>query len=166
VQGVVVASLFFTVMLSQVGAAIGLLGKGTAALTNAAQSASENPQVNAAVEDALGDLHLKSPPETVATGVLSRLIRGNEDSALNYLAYQSGISRQEAKTRLERLREDLKAAAAKAADGARSVGWLSFGLLLFGSLSGLLGGGFGAQLNLRKPIDELDRKAIHSPSHA
>ena len=102
----------------------------------------------------------------MASGVLSRLIRGNEDSALNYLAVQSGVSKQEAQARLERLKAELQAGAQKAADAAKTVGWLSFGLLLFGSISALLGGGLGTQVHSHKHVEVINRKTINEPSHA
>ncbi len=85
---------------------------------------------------------LKSTPEVVATGVASRLLRRNEQSAVNYLAAQAGIS------------------------SAEAAGWIAFGILFLGSISAMLGGAFGAQLNMRKPVDSLDRKAMRKPSHA
>lgn len=174
VQGVVVAALFFTLMVSQLGAAIGMLGRGASALTGAAagaaKSAAENPQVTAVVEDALGDMNLKSSPQVVATGVASRLLRGNEQSAINYLAAQAGISRTEANTRFIQLKEQVQTTAAtigqKTAEAAKAAGWIAFGILFLGSISAMLGGAFGAQLNMRKPMDTLDRKAIRKPSHA
>ncbi|MBC7740563.1 MAG: hypothetical protein H7061_00090 [Bdellovibrionaceae bacterium] len=116
--------------------ALGAVGGGVSSLAstvgggalNAAQSAANNPQIAGVVEDALGDLNLKSYPETVATGFLSRLARGNDEAAANYLA-------------------------------AQTAGWITFALLALGTISAMLGGAFGAQLNLRPPVDTADRKA-------
>ncbi len=174
IQGVVVAALFFTLMVSQLGAAIGMIGRGASALTGAAagaaKSASENPQVAAVVEDALGEMNLKSPPETVAAGVVSRLLRGDEQSAINYLSAQSGLSKAEANTRYLQFKQQVQTTAAtigqKTAEAAKTAGWMTFGILFLGSISALLGGAFGAQLNMRKPVDSLDRKAMRKPSHA
>ncbi len=167
-QGVVITALFFAFVLSQVGSAIGTLGRGignaAGALGGAAGDLSQNAQVQDLVDDAIGDLNLKSSPEVVAKGVASRLIRGNPDSAVNYLSRQAGISPNEARTRLDSLRQDvdrtLTDAGMRAANVIQAAGWTLFGALVLGMLAGAFGGGLGAQANLRHPLDRSDRKAI------
>ncbi len=167
-QGVVVTAVFFAFMLSQVGSAIGLVGRGlgstVGAVGGAAGDLSKNPQVQDLVDQAIGDLNLRSSPETVAQGVASRLIRGDDESAVNYLARQARISPEEARMRLQSLRQDVTQAVTQAGVGAanamQAVGWTLFGALVLGMLAGAFGGGAGAAANIRSPLDRLDQKAL------
>ncbi|MBX3022471.1 MAG: hypothetical protein KF799_12430 [Bdellovibrionales bacterium] len=168
VQGAVITALFFTLMTTQAGIALGTISSGLGAirdtLSGAAWQMGNNPRLTAIVDDALGDMDLKSSPETVGSGVLSRLMRGDTDSAITYLANQSGLTRAEAEVRYQQLSGQVQAAAAeigqRTATAARTIGWTAFGLMVFGTLFAILGGTMGAQLNIRKPISELDRKAL------
>lgn len=167
-QGLVIASLFFGLMLYQMAMAIGWLGQtavgvGQAAVTGA-QRAAEIPAVNAAIEGAIGDLNLKSDPQTVATGLASRLIRGDVDSAKTYLAYQAGISQAEADRRIATLRERVDQAMVQAretaARGLQAAGWTIFLTLLVGGAAAISGGALGSMANVRKPLEEVERAAV------
>lgn len=174
IQGGVVAALFFTLMVTQTGMAIGAVGSGLSstlggvknALGGIASQAADSPRLNGIVEDALGDLQLRSSVEQVSTGVLSRILRGDTNSAVNYLSNQAGISREEAQAKFDDVSGRVKAAAAnlgqRAADSARTLGWAAFATMLFGTFAAMLGGAVGAQLNIRKPIDSLDRRALRT----
>lgn len=170
VQGVVVSALFFTLMVTQAGVVLGALSSGFGAVkdmvSGTAAQAANSPRLTGIAEDALGDLDLKSPPETVSAGILSRLMRGDTDSAINYLSYQSGLTREEAQQRFDNLSNKVKATATdmanRSADAARATGWMAFALMLLGSVSAMLGGAVGAQLNLRKPLGKMDRRALRT----
>jgi hypothetical protein len=168
VQGFVVAALFFAFMISQVGALVGSVGSGLGNVIgsagSAASSASNNPQVQAVIQDRLGDLNLKSPPDQVAQGLGSRLVRGDTIGARNYLASQAGISRAEADRRINQFKTDFQAkmkdvgtAAAKAVSIA---GWTLFGVFTLGTLFSVLGGAAGASRNLSVPVSDSDRRKV------
>lgn len=164
VQGGVVASLFFLFMMSQVGVAMGLFSQGLAGAGIGARDLARDPAIIGLVEDSIGDLNFRSAPEHVAAGVSTRLLRGDMDSATTFLASQSGISREEALGRLQMLTLEFQAmmneAGQRAASVARNVGWTAFGSMLLGAICAMLGGALGAQLNLRKPVDRMDRSAL------
>lgn len=167
-QGLVIAALFLGFFLYQTIAAIGtagsaagsLLGKSGSAIASGASRASENPAVSGAVrdmaEDALGDLNLSSPPQTVAQGLGTRLFRGDTEGAKNYLARQAGITPTEADARIAQMKgqvdkivSDTKEATSTA---LKSTGWSLFLLVLLGAISAVAGGALGSVANFRKPL--------------
>jgi hypothetical protein len=168
VQGAVITALFFGFMLSQVGSLIGLAGKGVGSVVGAvsdnAGDIADNPQVQATVDDALGDLNLRSDPRTVAQGVGSRLLRGDSQGAKTYLAREAGISPADADQRINSASQKVQAyatqAAGKAAQGAKIAGWSLFGALVLGTLVSMFGGGLGAGVNLRAPLSRSDSRSI------
>ncbi|MEW6055301.1 MAG: hypothetical protein AB1540_01695 [Bdellovibrionota bacterium] len=168
VQGLVISSLFFAFLLSQVGAGIGGLGRGVGstigALGGAAGDLSKNPQVQDTIERSLGDLNLKSPPDQVIQGVATRLLRGDETGARDYLARQAGLSPTEAQQRIDTFKNDFQNTAkdvgATAARVVSVAGWTLFGSLLLGSLFAALGGGAGARRNLNRPLGQKDEEVI------
>ena len=173
-QGLVITALFFVFVFSQVGSAVGLLGKGVgstvSAIGNATTDISQNPQVQDLTDQALGNLHLKSPPEVVAKGVVMRVVQGDADGAKNYLAGQAGITPAQANDLIERLKPQveqvLRNLGAGAAKAASAVGWAIFFSIVLGSIGGSLGGSFGAALNLRKPVSSADERAASGPRAA
>lgn len=179
-QGLVIASLFLGLFLWQTLAMIGAAGsavgnivsKTGSVVASGAQTASNSPAisntVNNITESALGDLNLKSDPTVVAQGVATRLIRGDADSAKNYLAYQSGITPAEADRRIASMRikvdkaiDDAKIATATA---LKSTGWSLFSLVVLGALAAVGGGAVGSMANFRKPLIIEDTQ--FSPRHA
>ncbi|MFL5815800.1 MAG: hypothetical protein ACJ763_19685 [Bdellovibrionia bacterium] len=168
VQGMVVAALFFAFMISQVGALVGSVGSGLGNVIGsagtAASNASSNPQVQAVIQERLGDLNLKSPPDQVAQGLATRLVRGDAIGARNYLASQAGISRAEADRRINQFKtdfqnkmQDVGTAAAKAVSIA---GWTLFGVFALGTGFSVLGGSVGAKRNLSVPVSDADRRRM------
>lgn len=161
VQGIVVAGLFFALMFSQAGAVLGSIGNGLGSVASgvargvgsAAAGVVQSDEAQSLIGDAIGDLNLKSPPETVARGVAARLIRGRDDAALTYLSRQANITRAEAQARIETVKAQFDQVITQAGDAAaRAVelaGWTLFGALFFGSLCALAGGGWGAGMSLR-----------------
>ena len=116
------------------------------------------------VEDTLGNAALKSPPSVVVSGLVQRLMRGDTNSAKNYLAAQAGMTPAEAQAKIDTLNANFKATmtdlADKASEAASSVGWASFVTILLGTIASMLGGGTGAMVNMRKPLDKVDEKAL------
>lgn len=168
VQGAVITALFFGLMLSQVGAAIGMVGRGVGQVAGSAGSAvgdlSQNPQVRDTVNRALGDLNLQSPPEQVAQNLGVMLLRGETEQARNYLAQQAGISPQEADQKLQQVQAEVEQIAEdvgnQAAQVVKAAGWALFFSLVLGTIAGVLGGGIGAAANLKRPIGKADEKAF------
>lgn len=180
-QGLVIAALFIgfflyqsMMMIGTAGQAAGnIIGKTGSAISSGAQQASQSPMitntVNNIVEDSLGGLNLRSDPQTVATGVGARLMRGDVESAKNYLSVQTGISPEEADQRIAALRTRVDDAVNRAKDGAatalQSTGWTLFLLVVLGSLSAVAGGALGSVANFRKPLAAFDyfgRNEVHA----
>ena len=167
-QGLVIAALFLGLFLYQTLASIGAIGSAAGSLVGNSASligqgvsqAANNPTVtntvNNMAENALGDLNLKSDPQTVAKGLSTRLIQGDAEGAKNYLATQAGITPTEADVRIAQLKaqvdktlDDVKAATATA---LRSAGWTLFLLVALGALSAIGGGALGSVANFRRPL--------------
>lgn len=163
-QGAVIAALFFGFFLYQTFTAIGFLGKATGAAvggTVAAASvgvsqASDNPTVNNIIENAMGDLNLKSDPKTVVSGVANRLLRGDTTGAKNYLASQAGITPTEADRRIADLRAQVDQAMMQARDATakalQATGWSLFATMVLGALAAMGGGALGSSANLHRPL--------------
>jgi hypothetical protein len=168
VQGFVVAALFFAFMISQVGAVVGAVGSGLGTVIGSAgtvaSSAANNPQVQGVIQDRLGDLNLKSPPDQVAQGLATRLIRGDTLGARNYLATQAGISRAEADRRINQFKTDvqnkIKDVASTTAKAVSIAGWTLFGVFALGAFFSILGGAAGAKRNLAVPVSAADRRRV------
>src|SRR6185437_15172438 len=108
-------------------------------LAGVAGQVSSNTAVQRVVEDTLSDLRLQDRAEIVVTGVASRLMAGDQDSAATYLANKAGLSRAEAESRLQNLKVKVQAVttdfAQRSADTARVVGWTAFTTMLLGAIS-------------------------------
>lgn len=171
-QGVVIASLFFGVFLWQSLSAIGWVGQaagsavsGAATMVAAgAEQAAGSQMVRNIVEDAIGDLNLRSEPQIVISGVASRLLQGNADSAQAYLARQTGISQAEAQTRITQLQTQLTQSLAQVRQSTAQVlqatGWSLFATLLLGVAAAISGGALGSRANYRKPLSREQVDAV------
>jgi hypothetical protein len=169
-QGAVITALFFGIMVSQIGASVGIF---TRTLTNISSSAVgaavsgvvRSPRIGAIIEDNLGNnLNLKVPPGVFVNGMAQRLMRGDTDSARNYLMAQTGIPRAEAQQRIDDLNAKFKVTLAdigqKTSEAASRLGWAAFVTIVLGAIASMLGGGTGAMVNLRKPLDRVDERAM------
>lgn len=171
-QGLVIASLFFVIMMTQFGIMIGLLGGGINSALSSLGSTTVNSTVGREiVEDAIGDLNLKAPVTEVVAGFGSRLMRGDENSAVTYLAQKAGISAEEARARMEtfkaRFNTTLEEAGQMAAKALRTAGWTLFFSILLGSAAAVAGGGLAANYNLRMPLSKADNMALrHARTHS
>jgi hypothetical protein len=170
VQGAVIAALFFTLMLAEMGMALGMVGRGVGALGGAAGNLADNPRITQIVEDSMGDLSFRMPPREVVAGFTSRLLRGDQDSAVAYLSAQTGIPRDAAMARYQDLHARLQTLVTQigrdSAQAAQAAGWTAFGTLLLGAIFAMIGGLAGAQMNLRKPVDRLDANLRAAPRPA
>ncbi len=160
VQGVVIAALFFAVMLFQVGATIGSIGRGIGStvgtLGGAAGDVSKNPKVQETIRNALGGLNLKSSPETVAQVLATRLLNGDQAGARDYLASQTGLSRVQADQKIQTFKTDLqntlKNIGGTTAQVVSIASWTLFGSLILGSIASMLGGASGASVNISRTL--------------
>jgi hypothetical protein len=170
IQGVVISALFFGLLVTQAGAAMGMFSSGLGAMKDiaagSAQSLMSNSDLTETIEDNLGGMELRSDVKTVASGLFSRLARGDSDAAIAYLAAQTGLSRPQAQARFEIIQDKVLTAAAdfgrQAASVARSIASFFCAAMILGTLSAMFGGALGAQFNIRKPVDKLDRSALRS----
>lgn len=163
-QGLVIAGLFFALFLWQatevVGWATRLAGSAvattTAAASGGAAALSQSEIARTAIDDAVGDLELRSSPETVISGVATRLIRGDAQSAKVYLARQANISPAEADRRINEANAQVAAAGRQVREGAakalQATGWSLFVGMLLGAAAAIGGGAVGSRLNERKPL--------------
>ena len=163
-----IAALFLGFFFYQIISAIGFAGQATGSIiaktTGVAGSGVEkmanNPQVGSVIENALGDLNLRSEPKQVASEVATRLIRGDGEGAKNYLARQAGITPGEADQRIAQLRlqvdESINKIKAATATALESTGWTIFLLVILGALASVLGGSLGSVINFRKPLAKRD----------
>lgn len=166
IEGLVIASLFFVVVLTSLGAGLTAVGRGAGSLAGSVAGGAANvagsPQVQSVVSGTLENLNLRSDPSTVAQGVATRLVRGDENGAVSYLAGQAGISQSEARQRLEGIKNQVASTAQSigqgAAQAAMVTGWVLFGMILLGSAASLFGGVLGARRNIKHPVTERDRK--------
>lgn len=164
-QGLLVGALFIIFVLWQTMASVSTMGKITGAALGATATvagagvaaASQNPVVENIVEDNLGELKLKSSPETVVRGVASRLARGDQESAKNYLAYQAGITPQEAdqkiaaaKAKIDEMMTETRKATATA---LKAIGWSLFVSIVLATIAAVLGGMLAALCNEKRTID-------------
>jgi hypothetical protein len=155
IQGLVIASLFFLFLFSQVGGAVAVLGRGLGGtvglLGGAVGDLADNPEVRDTVENALGSQgKLRAPMRVVASGLASRLLRGDTKGARDYLALQTGVTPAEADQRIVQIQRDLtrklKGLGTTTAKAISVTGWSLFSLLVLGSIFAALGGRAGAPL--------------------
>jgi len=172
-QGILIASLFLGFFLYQTISAIGstgrfagnLFSKSASLIGSGVERASESSMisnsVNEIMEDQLSALNLKSDPKAVASGLIRRIVRGDNEGAKNYLSYQSGISREEASVQIGQWKSQADAYADRAKEMAanvmQSTGWSLFTMVVFSILAGIAGGSLGSRSNSHHPII---RKAV------
>lgn len=174
-QSMVIAALFFGLMIIQLTSLMGFAGQAAAAIfrgsTSSLYAATQNQATSTFVEDTVGDLlrglDLKSPPREVAQGVASRLLVGDLDSLRSYVSREANVSEEEVRARIEeagaQVRSYLSETYETAARALAGAGLALFILLVIGTLGSILGGWLGAHRNVRKPID-YDEIAHVSPS--
>lgn len=164
-QGLVLGSLVVMLVLWQTAAAVGMIGKAAAQATGAAAvaagatagAAAQNPIVQDMIEDNLGDAKLKSDASVVVRGVTSRLVRGDQEGAKNYLAAQAGMTPEEANTRIAAMKSKADELMVKARDASattlKTTGWSIFLLITLSAIASVLGGLLASQVNLRGTLD-------------
>lgn len=173
VQGIVIASLFFSLVLYQMGTTLGWVGSRIgSAIGNVGEMATramDNPEVQAAGRDLLSNLNLQVPPEQVIRGVVTRLVQGDTAGARDYLARQANVPPEEAQRRIDQAMtvvsqqaEEITEAASRTVAG---LGWGLFALLLLGSAAAALGGGMGSRENHRHPLTREEGEFLDLTAH-
>lgn len=163
----------FTLAGSLGAAAAKTLGAGAAVMGAGAAAAAESPMVRDVIEDQMAGMNLKSQPGVVIQGVASRLLRGQQDSAKNYLADQAGLTPEQADEQIIILQGQIDAAAAQARQAAsaalRATGWSLTLVVLLSLIGSVLGGLFGATLNTRMWSKQASAGSVRSagtrPAH-
>ena len=167
-QGLIVGAVFLLFVMFQITSVIGAISKvagqtiGVAAVAvgSAASVAGENPAVQDIIQDNIGDLKLKSDITTVSKGVASRLLRGEEQSAKSYLAYQAGIPVSEVDQKINTAKAKMDEAAAKLRESTASVmkatGWSLFVMMVLGMMASGLGGLLATKCNEKYTLDTHD----------
>lgn len=178
-QGTLVGSLLLLLVLCQGVSAVGTMVKATGSLVGGvaagaaagAGAAAADPMVVDFFEDAAGDLKLRAEPGVVAKGVASRLLRGDTESAKNYLAYQAGITPEQADQRIAQAKAKADEALTKAREAAaaalKTAGWTIFLLIVLGLSAAAMGGLLATKTNERYFLDTsheevLRMRALHS----
>lgn len=175
-HGFVVASAFFIVLTIVATSAIGSLTMGfgqiVSGMGQGAASIGENPRVQDAINQAMGNSTLKSDPKVVAEGLAVRLLQGDTQSAKSYYAYQSGLSEAEVSARVDQLKAQFDATAKevgdKAAKAVAATGLSIFVLFVVGVVSALFGGRVAAHSNVERPltVHEDYTSTSHAPMFA
>jgi hypothetical protein len=159
-QGLVIASVFFLFMALNLGITIGATSRGVGnvigAVGGGVADLSKNQQVQQIADQLIVDRNLKSEPEVVVAGIVSRIAQGNTEGAKSYLANQAGMTRAEADQRINQVSAQLNTALKDAGVAAGRVvsgmGWTFFAIILFGTLCACLGGALGSRANFRHPL--------------
>ncbi|WP_413581410.1 hypothetical protein [Bdellovibrio sp. HCB288] len=162
-QGLLVGGLCTLVIACNAMASVAALGKVTGAALGAATAtaggiaSSQGPLIQDIIQDALGNRKLASDPEVIVKNLSSRLIRGDQESAKNYLAAQAGVREDEANKMIavakEKVDKTLEDARKAAATTLKAVGWSSFVTIVLAMIASALGGMMGAVCNERRMID-------------
>lgn len=175
-QGLVLGSLVVLFVMWITMSAVGTIGRAAAEATGAAAvaagttagAAAQNPLVQDMVEDALGTTNLKSDPSVVVRGVSTRLVRGDQEGAKNYLAYQAGITREEADAKIAAMKtkadELMVKARTASANAMKASGWSVFLLIALSAIASVLGGLLASVVNVRGTLDS--HNEITTPKRA
>jgi hypothetical protein len=151
-QGGVITSIFYLLVLLEAGSLLGGAGRFVSSLVSGTGSAvssgvveaSMSPAVHETVEHAIEGLHLKDSTEDVVKTVGVRLFRGDVDGATTYLARQTGRSPDEVRDQVKDLESQVTAAVDRlrrqTAATVSAAGFSLFGLILVGLLSAMVGG--------------------------
>lgn len=164
-QGAVLCALFVGALLWQFATlATWVTRTAGGAATSAVQGALPAAQqaasgldigLNEIIEDNLSGVQFKGEPTTIITGVASRLVRGNTESAKAYLARNSNLSVSEVNTRIDQaqvqLRETGDRAREAAAGAMQATGWTLFATMVLGLIVSSIAGMLGTTANSAVP---------------
>lgn len=171
----VVASIFFMLMGIGATSTLGSLSTGAAKIAEnlnaGAMKVTNSTGVQDAFNRAFGGSTLKDDPSFVVSGLATRLLRGQTDSAKAFFAYETGQSEADATARFEQLQNEFMASAREAGvQTSRSIadaGWSLFVTLIVGLIAAVYGGRVGAQANASRPLVSADTEPYlaHAVGH-
>jgi hypothetical protein len=172
-HGFVIASVFFLLMLLGLGNAIGGLASGFGGIAKASGNGIADMASNANVQDifnqTFGSSSLKNDPKDVAQGLTARLLQGDTESAKNYMAYQTGLSRSDVDIKIAELKIQFDAAtksiAEKTSRAVGDTGISFFVIFLVGLIGAVVGGRVGSHSNFERPFSRSAAKvsSVFSP---
>lgn len=163
-QGAVVAALFVLICLTQTANLLGFMGEMTGkaaavAATGAGAgiaAASQNPGMQMAMEDLLGDTNIKNDPQGTIAGVTTRLVQGNTEGAKTFFARQAGITKAEADAKIAQAQakiDELKKQTREAAAATmKTTGWSVFLFCFVSALFAAIGGWMATVYNINVPF--------------
>lgn len=159
-HGLILASVFFILMVWGLGSGLSSvangLGKTVLAASNGVSNIANNPGVQDVLQRSLGNAQLKSTPKEVIEGLAVRLLQGNPESAKSYLAFQTNLSEAEVEARMASLQAEFetnaKAAGEATANGIAAAGWSLFLTFLVGIAASIVGAIVAAKMNSQMPI--------------
>jgi uncharacterized membrane protein len=163
-HGFVIAAMFVLLIMNSAATAVSFIAKSAGSIAGGAATvlgagvnvAGKSPMVQDMVDDSLAGLNLKADPQVVASGVASRLVRGDTEGAKNYLARQSGITPAEADQKIAALHAQLDQAMVKAreatATAMKGTGWGVFLLIVLGAIAAASGGVIATHFNGLSPL--------------
>jgi hypothetical protein len=159
-QGLTIAALFFTLMFVGAGQLVGAAGQGLGRAAGAvgmgATNLLSNTTVQNTVEDSLSGTTLRSPPDVVVRGLITRLLQGNPGAAKAYFAAQTGLSQGDLDARYATLetnfRNTVQNVSATIASATAKSALSVFFILVVGIVLAVLGGAAGAWANFKKPL--------------
>jgi hypothetical protein len=180
-EGAVLAALFMGLVLWQAVGLAGFITRSAGSMIGGAvqagapvvQSAGNNMDIGVSniIEDNMADVQFKTDAKTVMSGVASRMIRGNPDSAKAYLARNTNLTPAQIDAKVADLNTRLQAAAndarVAAAHAMQVSGWSLFAMLVLALIGAVFGGLFGSRVNRSVPVTESGlRTSRMKPSHA
>lgn len=179
-QGAVVAALFIGTLFYNIASLASWVASSAGSLASSAvqagapaaqqMSSQLNVGVNEIIEDNLAGVQFKGEPTTVMSGVASRLVRGNPDSAKAYLARNSNLSVSDVNTRIDQLQVQLRDAGDKAATAAagamKAAGWTLFGTMVLGLIVSVFAGILGSRANAGRPAVDAGFMGFRTFHHA
>lgn len=163
-QGAILAATFFGFILWQATGLVGSVTASTSSLLGQVATIGAplvtSPTIteitSTLTEDALTDLELTNDPSVVVAGLATRLIRGNTEGAISYLAQQSNLTEDEVDMRVASLNNRIVAALAAArVQSARAMqvsGLALFVMMALGLCASTLGGRLGMRANRKEPL--------------
>jgi hypothetical protein len=174
----VIASMFFILLAAStggfIGGLVGGLGQVLGTAGSQASQLTKAPIVQDTFNRALGHDTLRSSPSEVISGLATRLLTNDADSAKSYLEFETGLPESEIEARIQTLQADFKAAAKsigqKSAQTLVDTGWTLFVTIFVGLIAAVIGGRIGAHANAERPIASVARRepivATQQPARA
>jgi hypothetical protein len=170
VQGATIAALFFSISVWGGGIFLGSLASTAASVTRGVaqlpagdffQSAYQNPQVRAVVDQEIRDLGIApSQVSDILSAVVPRILMGDNEGAENIITSRTSIDPQLAKQKAQNLlavvEQRIRSAAEQTASSVAKAGLSLFFMFLLGGFAAMFGGAMGSRMNSRNNLAEAE----------